>query len=88
VAFKRKKESPQEIAAEKKLDEVTREAAWGELNKEEAREAAWGPLEPLGMSGAMEGPLEGDPDPGDEHGLRDALHEGEKEYEEKNERNG
>lgn len=75
--FKKKKESPQEIAAEKKLDEVTREAAWGEFDKEAAREAAWGPLQPLGMSGAMQ--REGDPDPGDEHGLRDALRDGDDE---------
>ncbi len=36
--FKRKKESPQEIAAEKKLDEVTREVALQELDKEAVRE--------------------------------------------------
>lgn len=71
--FKRKKESPQEIAAEKRLDETTREVAWDEFDKEAAREAPWGPLEPLGMTGAMQGPLEGDPDPGDERSLRDAL---------------
>lgn len=70
--FKRKKESPAEIAAEERLDEVTREVAWGEFDKEAEHEAGMGPLAPLGMTGAMEGPLEGDPDPGDEHGLRDA----------------
>jgi hypothetical protein len=73
--FKRKKESPEEIAAEKRLDEVTREVAWGEFDKEAAREAPFGPLEPLGMTGAMHKRPEGDPDPGDEHGLRDALRE-------------
>jgi hypothetical protein len=74
--FKRKQESPQEIAAEKKLDEVTREVGWDEFDKEAGREAPLGPLEPLGLIGAIQGPLEGDPDPGDEHGLRDALREG------------
>jgi hypothetical protein len=73
--FKRKKESPQEIAAEERLDEATREVASGELEKEAAREAPAGPFAPLGMTGATQGPLEGDPDPGDEHGLRDALHD-------------
>lgn len=74
--FKRKPESPQEIAAEEKLDEATREVAWGEFDKEAAHEAPMGPFAPLGMTGATEGPLKGDPDPGDEHGLREALHEG------------
>jgi len=80
--FKRKKESPEEIAAEKKLDEVTREAAWGEFDKEAGREAGMGPLAPLGMTGATEGPLQGDPDPTDEHGLREAFHEGEEKKDE------
>jgi hypothetical protein len=71
--FKRKKESPQEIAAEERLDEATREVAWNEFDKEAAHEAPRGPFAPLGMTGAIEGPLKGDPDPGDEHGLRDAL---------------
>jgi hypothetical protein len=74
--FKKKPESPEEIAAEQKLDEATREAAWGEFDKAAGREAGLGPLAPLGMIGATEGPLKGDPDPGDEHGLRDALDEG------------
>ena len=42
--FKRKKESPQEIAAEKKLDEVTREAAWGEFDERPAVRPGWGRL--------------------------------------------
>jgi hypothetical protein len=71
--FKRKKESPQEIEAETKLDQVTRDVAWGEFDKEASREAPLGPLEPLGLTGAMQGPLESDPDPGDEHGLRETL---------------
>jgi len=81
--FKKKPESPEEVAALEKLDEVTRGVAAGELDKEAAREAPFGPLEPLGIEGMKQGPLHGDPDPTDEHGLRDALREGEKEYEEK-----
>jgi hypothetical protein len=76
--FKKKKESPQEIAAEERLDEATREVSWEEFDKEAAHEAPVGPFAPLGMTGATEGPLGGDPDPGDEHGLRDALHHDEK----------
>jgi hypothetical protein len=73
--FKRKKESPQEIAAEEKLDDATREVGWDELDKEAAREAPLGPFAPLGIEGAMAGQLQGDgdPDPGDEHGRQDAL---------------
>jgi hypothetical protein len=73
--FKRKKESPQEIAAEERLDEATREVAWDELDKEAVREAPAGPFAPLGLEGATQGKLQRDPDPGDEHGLRDALHD-------------
>lgn len=40
--FKRKPESPQEIAAEQRLDEATREVAWGEFGKESAHEAGMG----------------------------------------------
>ena len=76
--FKRKPDSPQEIAAEKKLDEVAREVAWDEFDKEAGREAPWGPFEPLGMTGAIEGPQKGDPDPGDERGLRYVLRDDEK----------
>ena len=73
---KRKPESPQEIAAEQRLDEATREVAWGEFDKEAAHEAPLGPfapLAPLGITGAMHGRPKGDPDPGEEHALRDAL---------------
>jgi hypothetical protein len=77
--FKKKQESPTEIAAEKKLDEVTREVAWAEFDKEVARERPLGPLEPLGMTGLTQGKLDGDPDPGDEHGVREALHDGDDE---------
>jgi hypothetical protein len=70
--FKRKKESPEEIAAEKRLDEATREVAWGEFDKAAAHDAG-NPIAPLGIIGATSGPLEGDPDPGDEHGLRETL---------------
>jgi hypothetical protein len=80
---KRKSESPEEIAAEKKLDEVTREVAWGEFGKEAARESVLAPIEPLGEEGLRQEPLLEDPDPGDEHGLRDAMREGEEEYEKK-----
>jgi hypothetical protein len=80
---KRKPESPEEIAAEKKLDEVTRDAAWGEFGKEAARERVLGPLDPLGVEGLRQEPLLRDPDPGDEHGLREAFHGGEEEYEKK-----
>ena len=81
---KRKPEPAEEKAALEKLDEVTREVAAGELEKEAAREVAL----PLGagelrMEGALQGPLHGDPDPiGEESGLRSALSEGEKEYDE------
>jgi len=81
--FKKKQESPQEIAAEEKLDEVTRGVTWNEFDKEAAHQAALGPFEPLGMTGLTQGPLKGDPDPGDEHGLHDALREGEEERDEK-----
>jgi hypothetical protein len=74
--FKRKKESPQEIAALERLDEGTREVAAGELDKEAARQAPMGPFAPLGLAGATEGPLEGDPDPGDERGLRETFRQG------------
>jgi hypothetical protein len=80
--FKKKQESPTEIAAEKKLDEVTREVAWAEFDKEAARErplGPLGPLEPLGMTGLTQGRLDGDPDSGDEHGMREALHDGDDE---------
>jgi hypothetical protein len=71
--FKKKQESPEEIAAEERLDAEVREVAWSEFDKEAAREAALGPLTPLGITGAMEGQLV---DPAEEHGLHDD--EGEK----------
>lgn len=84
--FKRKTESPQEIAAEKKLDEVTREVAFQELDKEAVREQQGGFLGSFTLGFRRERPdllhhVKGDPvpepvddpDPGDEHGLRDAL---------------
>jgi hypothetical protein len=84
---KRKPESSEEIAAEKRLDEVTRQVAWGEFDKEADRERTG--LLPGTMVTQGHGEpfhrVEGDPvpepvddaDPGDEHGLREALHEGE-----------
>lgn len=69
---KRKPESPEEIAAEKKLDAVTFEVADEELEKE-----------PPGMLGAILGPRQGEPAPGSEPGLRDSLRKGEEEYEAK-----
>jgi hypothetical protein len=84
--FKRKQESPREIAAEKKLDEVTREVAWDEFGKEAVREQQGGFFGPSKLSFRREKPdplrhVKGDPirepvddpDPGDERGLRDAL---------------
>ncbi len=84
--FKRKQESPQEIAAEKKLDEVTREVAWDEFGKEAVREQQGRFFGPSKLSFRREKPdplhhVKGDPvpepvddpDPGDERGLRDAL---------------
>ena len=94
-------ESPEEIAAEQKLDEATREVAAQELDKETARTrgpfpggrispyfsrlAAFSPLTSLkpryrygGFRRVKGDPLPepvDDPDPIDEHGLRDALHE-------------
>jgi hypothetical protein len=72
--FKRKKESPEEVAALERLDEGTREVAAEELDKEAAEEAG-NPFEPLGVTGQMSGPLPVDPDPGDERALRDVMHE-------------
>ena len=51
---KRKPESREDIAAEKRLDEATREVAWDEFDKEAVREAWRGPIEPLGMTGLVE----------------------------------
>jgi hypothetical protein len=70
--FKRKPESPEEKAALERLDEATQEVSDEELEKE-----------PPGMLGAMVGPRVGEPAPGSESGLRDALRKGEQDYEEK-----
>ena len=69
--FKKKQESLEEIAAEQRLDEATREVAWDEFDKEAAREAAFGPLTPLGIEGAMEGRAESDRDIAEEHGVHE-----------------
>ncbi|HET8895055.1 MAG TPA: hypothetical protein VFM96_13255 [Gaiellaceae bacterium] len=79
-------ESPEEIAAERKLDGATREVASQELDKEVTREKSgfFGPLtfwfrgfpKPLRWvrGDPVPEPLD-DPDPTSEEGLRDALHE-------------
>jgi len=83
-------ETPQEQEALAKLDEATREVASQELDKEIARESTWtGGLGRVGVLGMFRFPRftrfrrqPGDPvpepvdnpDPVDEHGLRDALH--------------
>jgi hypothetical protein len=69
--FKKKKESPEEIAAEERLDDATREVAWEQFDKEAAREAALGPFSPLGITGAMEGRVESDRDLAEEHGVHE-----------------
>lgn len=71
---KRKPESPEEIAAEERLDEATREAAWDEFDKEERRETltlGFGPLTGELMPEERAGGP--DRDPGEEHAVRDAL---------------
>jgi hypothetical protein len=84
--FKRTPESPQEIAAEAKLDEVTREVAFEELDKEGSRERSglFGPLllwfsaRPRALRWVRGDPVPepvDDPDPGSEEGLRDVLDE-------------
>lgn len=84
--FKRKPESPQEIAAEERLDEVTREVASQELDKEGSRETRgfFGPLtlwfhaRPRALRWVRGDPVPepvDDPDSGSEEGLRDVLHE-------------
>jgi hypothetical protein len=72
-------ESQKEIAAEKRLDEVTRGVAWEEFDKNEGTS----PLGPL----VHPAPHGEDSDPTDERGLRDALRDGEKEYEENERKN-
>ena len=82
-------ESPEEKEALEKLDEATQDVAWQEEQKEMDRElnTGWGwwmgNLSPLRWWGRIRGfhRVKGDPvpepvddeDPGDEHGLRDAL---------------
>jgi hypothetical protein len=91
-------ETPEEKEALAKLDEVTRQVAWGEEVKEEDRELSTSVV-PIGGryrlgQGGFRGPLGwmfgrfrvfrwkkgdpvpepvDDPDPGDEHGLRESL---------------
>jgi hypothetical protein len=91
--FKRKPESPEELAAERKLDEATREVASQELDKEGWRERWWGFFGPLffAFRGFRHPKMRLDvrdpvlfepvdnPDPTDEEGSRDALHEHEPE---------
>jgi hypothetical protein len=85
-------ESPQEKEALAKLDEETREVAWDEFDKEADRELNtrgviaqfFGGLARFGRPRSFHR-VEGDPelepvddeDPGDEHGLRDAMHDDE-----------
>ena len=78
-------ESPEEKAALEKLDAETRQVAWEEFDKEADREVNTGRLSGswLGRFGRLRAfrQVKGDPepepvddeDPGDEHGLRDAL---------------
>jgi len=84
--FRRKPEPPAEKAELEQLDDVTREVGWDEFDKEVIREhsGAIGPL--TAMPGVHEEPLRhvpgdpvpepvDDPDPADERGMRDVLHE-------------
>jgi hypothetical protein len=72
-------ESPEQKQALEKLDEETREVGWEEEDKELAREVqfAFG----FGWLTAIFHPVrfwsKGDPMPGSERGLRDALHDDE-----------
>jgi hypothetical protein len=85
--FRRKPESPPEAEALDNLDRETREVASQELDKEAEREQGhlWQPIGALD-AGSKPAPLQqvegdpvlepvDDPDPSDEHGLRDALHQ-------------
>jgi hypothetical protein len=74
--FKRKKESPQEKEALEKLDEETFDLANAHMASD------------LRSIYSRPTPDDEGPGPIDEHGLRDALREGEKEYEEKKEQSG
>jgi hypothetical protein len=82
-------ETPQEKEALERLDAATRDVAWQEEQKEADRELntggwwSWRPLVRFGRPGIVRRvkgdpvrePVD-DPDPGDEHGLRDALRDG------------
>jgi hypothetical protein len=69
-------ETPERRRAEAALDEATREVAAAELDKEARREVLRGRP---GISGLrfrwFPRMRSGDPDPGDERGLREVLHE-------------
>jgi hypothetical protein len=74
--FKKRQETPQEIAAEEKLDEATRGVAWDEFDKEERRETLGGGF------GVLTGELfpeeragDVDRDPAGKESLRDVLHD-------------
>ena len=84
--FDRKPESPAEVRAEKKLDEVTYEAADAEMDKEAEREHAgfaFGPFKFRRSRGVPFHRVPGDPvaepvddsDPADSRSLSDVLHE-------------
>jgi hypothetical protein len=81
-------ESPEEKEALAKLDQVTREVAWSEEQKEADREVStfsslgpslgllrwFGRVRPFRRVKGVPVPEPvDDPDPGDEHGLRDSL---------------
>jgi hypothetical protein len=70
-------ESPEEKEALEKLDEATREEAWTEEDKELGREGQY--VFRLGWLTSLFHPVrfwsKGDPPPGSEPGLREALHE-------------
>jgi hypothetical protein len=73
-------ESPEEKEALAKLDEETREVGWEEEDKELARENQF--TFGFGWLTSIFHPVrfwsKGDPVPGSERGLRDALHDDEK----------
>jgi hypothetical protein len=73
-------ESPEEKEALAKLDEETREVGWEEEDKELAREGQF--TFGFGWLMSIFRPVrfwsKGDPMPGSEPGLRDALHDDEK----------
>ena len=81
--FKRKREPSQETAAEEGLDEELRDVGWDEFYKEadlEDSHLSAAVVGPLALTGAMERLRkrdrrlpERDPDPADDHGLRETL---------------